>query len=383
MFRNHLADLVAHGLAALLRNHLANLVGASALLRNHLADLVAASLGAGFAHILGAADLFLAAGRNPNLLAALTRRALAAYRVALARAVRAAAGARIVNPSTWFADNLADGRTRNFVNLGFPMATGNFDRLRVVHRHLYVVGDFTRTILPHWLAYGVAASAFFPNRLANRVANFFAAGFPNWLAHRVGAATGFPHWLAYGVAASAFFPHWLAHGVAASAFFPHWLAYGVANFFAAGFPNRLAHRVGVAAGFPHWLAYRVANFLRASFGDVLNTVDHPIFANSFPASFVASYFLSLVLDAANCFHNCVALHLTTRCTAVVPRGSTEPGFRFGWDKRKQRGCGDRNHPSSHFHRLLKNVRRGSQIGWSWQGHTGPPPHNSGRAVTAP
>jgi hypothetical protein len=58
-------------------------------------------------------------------------------------------------------------------------------------------------------------------------------------------------------------------------------------------------------------------------------------------------FLSLVFNAANCFHNGVTPHLTTRRTAAVTRDSTEPGFRFGWDKRKQRGCGQRNHPSSH------------------------------------
>jgi hypothetical protein len=108
----------------------------------------------------------------------------------------------------------------------------------------------------------------------------------------------------------------------------------VGNVFRPGFPNWLANRIALGLGFPNWLADRIANFTGALLGDVLNAVDHPIFANPIPARFVAGKFLLPVFDAAHRFHNGVALHLATRRAAAVTRDTAKPGFRFGWDKRE-------------------------------------------------
>jgi len=91
LFRHHVANLVAHCAAALFWNHFADLIATGPLLAGHVANFVAFGAGASFALVLRAANLLLDAFRDPMLAAARPRRALNAFSVAFAWAVAATA----------------------------------------------------------------------------------------------------------------------------------------------------------------------------------------------------------------------------------------------------------------------------------------------------
>ena len=182
-FGNHFADLVGANASLRLGNHLANLVGANAGLGfgNHRANLIGASLdlvladvlanlvGAGLdfvlanvaadlvGHLLGdrltlitnAVDRLPRDGGNPNLLADLGGGTLDGDDLALAGNVNAAAAAGIPLPATRLTDILLDDRTGAFGDFRLPVSATNLHLLGVV------------------------------NRLANGVANFFAASLGN------------------------------------------------------------------------------------------------------------------------------------------------------------------------------------------------------------
>jgi hypothetical protein len=275
---------------------------------------------------------------------------LDAHRVALARAIPAAAGARIVDPVTWRAANLAARRSRHAVLLSIPVSALDLDRLGVLDRLADHIANFAGLGLPHWLADRVLAGLGFPDRLAHRVANLaglglparFAdrvgagLGFPDRLADRVLAGLGFPDWLAHCIAnlAGLGFPHGLAHGVVASAGFPHRLAHRIADVLRVRFPDWLANRVIAGAGFPHRLANCIANLFRTCFRDPLGAVNHAVFTHAIPAGLVAGDFLLFVFDASNRLHHRVALHLATRCATAIARHTAEPGVCFGRGQRE-------------------------------------------------
>jgi hypothetical protein len=285
------------------------------------------------------------------LAAAFARRALHTLGVALARAITAAARARIIGPGTWLANATGVRRTGNTVLFGFPMSAGNLDRLGVVHRHRDVVANLPALCFPARLADRVATRLFFPARLADRVADFASFVFPARFAHRVGAGLRFPTRLVDRVAASLGFPARLADRVANlfAVVFPARvvdrvatraslvarLADRVADLTRLGFPARLANRVAEGAVFPTRTANRIANLSRTGFGYVLDAVDAAIFTYPVPARLVTREALLLILDAVHRFHDGVVLHLATWFTTTVPRDTAEAGLCFGWDKRKR------------------------------------------------
>jgi hypothetical protein len=333
LFRNHVAYLVAHCAAALLRNHVANLVAVRVLLRFHMADLVAFRPGAGFAHVLRAADLFVHAAGNPLLLAAGVTWALRALFVAAAWRVAAFATAGVIRPGAWFVHDLADRRARNFVRLRAPVTTLNLDGLCVVHWHADVVANLAGAIFPHWLAGRIATGLLFVARLADRVADLAALRLEARLADGVAAGLGFPARLADGVAnfLAVVFPARMAHGVATGLRLVARLADRIANLATLRLVAGLADRVATSLGLVARFANRVTNLAAARFGYVLHTINCAIFTHPVPDCSVAGKFFLRVLHAADRLRAALSLLLTV--TTAVTRDSAIACIRLSWGKR--------------------------------------------------
>src|SRR5262249_12002938 len=123
LLRNHAASGVGAGLHLLLGNHAAGRVGAGLLLllADHPAHRVRNLLLDAFLYVADAVDGLLLHFRNPNLFAALPRRALHAHGVTLARAPDATAAARIPRPAAGLADALLHDRAGDAFFLGLPV----------------------------------------------------------------------------------------------------------------------------------------------------------------------------------------------------------------------------------------------------------------------
>ena len=134
MFWNHIAHLVSTNPGAFLGHHVTHLVGANLgpLLGYHAADRVRNFLLANFAFVTHAVDGLFPDFRHPHFATHLARRALAGNDPALARDITTATGARIPNPAPRLLHTGFDHRTRNFLDLSFPMTAANIDRFGVV-----------------------------------------------------------------------------------------------------------------------------------------------------------------------------------------------------------------------------------------------------------
>jgi len=303
------------------------------LLRFHMADLVAFSPGAGFAHVLGAADLFVHTAGYPLLLAAGVTWALRALFVASAWRVAAFATTGVIRPGAWFVNNLADCRARNFVRLRAPVTTRNLNGLCVVHRHADVVANLAGFGFPARFAGRVAARLLFEAGLADRVADLAALRLEARLADGVAAGLGLVARFAHGVAnfLAVVFPARMAHGVAAGLRLVARLANCVANLATLRLEAGLADRVATSFGLVARLADRVANLAGARFGYVLHTIDCAIFTHPIPDCFVAGKFFLRVFHAVDGLHAALSLLLTV--TSAVTRDSAVAGIRLSWGKR--------------------------------------------------
>src|SRR5262249_40228188 len=143
------------------------------LLADHAAHRVRNLLLDAFLDIADAVDGLLLHFRDPNLLAALPRRALHAHRVALTRAPDATAAARIPRPAAGLADALLHDRAGDAFFVGFPVTAANVDGLGVVHRLADRLRAGAVAGFIHWLAnvHAVRLGVRLVNGLADRVAN--------------------------------------------------------------------------------------------------------------------------------------------------------------------------------------------------------------------
>lgn len=389
-FRNHLANCVVASLGAALWDHVANCVvaGLGAALRNHAADRVRYFTSAALGYVLGAADFLGFAGRNPNLLANGLWWALYAFYSAFAWAVHALASARIIGPSTWFADGSADDRTGDFFGNCVPMTTSDLDRLGVlnwlgdgvVFRTYLVLNNFvinsvvdrTSLGLIHWLHDSVVdfTSTSFVHWLHNRVVDLTSLGLVHWLLNRV-----VDHSLLL-------FVNRLHHGVVDDPLLLliHRLLNCVVDRSALGLINGRHHRVvdltGLLLGMRNH--HRVLNFTRLGFWNHACSVDDLVFVVGLHPSSVTSLLLLFVNRFANCSHygvrtaaagraidnasayfsavsdNFAFRHYRTATTALIADCAAVCGVGGSRSRSNRSDCQGRNHPQP-FHVLSPKV----------------------------